>query len=111
MGSLGFWEIFALAVLALMIFGPDRLPGMARNAGKMISGFRREANKTVAELKEAAGIDEDVHQLVREAKQVKSSLADVRKTATSALMGTDDGKTAAAAGPTGLPAPFDADGT
>ena len=46
MGSLGFWEIVGLAVLALFIFGPERLPGMARTAGKTIASVRREATKT-----------------------------------------------------------------
>lgn len=54
----GFPEIVTLAVLALLIFGPDRLPGMARNAGRMIARFKSEASSTLDELKRAAEIDE-----------------------------------------------------
>lgn len=90
MGSLGFWEIVGLAVLALFIFGPDRLPGMARNAAKTVAMVRREANKTLTELKESAGLDDDIVEIAREARDLRSSLTDVRRTATSALMGPLD---------------------
>lgn len=90
MGSLGFWEIVALAVLALFIFGPDRLPGMARSAAKTVAALRREANKTLTELKESAGLDDDIVEIAREARDLRSSLKDVRRTATSALMGPLD---------------------
>lgn len=86
MGSLGFWEIVGLAVLALFIFGPDRLPGIARTVGKTVSQVRREANKTLGELREAAGVDEDLASLAKEANELKTSLGDMRSVATSAVM-------------------------
>ncbi|MGI9017419.1 MAG: twin-arginine translocase TatA/TatE family subunit [Euzebya sp.] len=87
MGSLGFWEMVGLAVIALFVFGPERLPGMARNAGKTIAAIRREATKTLSELKDAAGLDEDIADVAREARELQTSLKDVRKTAATALMG------------------------
>ncbi|CAN5256358.1 Sec-independent protein translocase protein TatB [soil metagenome] len=87
MGSLGFGEIIALAVLALFIFGPEKLPDMARTLGKTINAVKREANKTLVELKESAGLDEEFGDIARDAKELRSSLKDVRATATSALMG------------------------
>jgi sec-independent protein translocase protein TatB len=90
MGSVGFWEIVALAILALFIFGPERLPGMARNAAKTIAMLKREANKTLTELKDSAGLDDDFKDIARDAMELRSSLKDVRKTATTALMGPLD---------------------
>lgn len=90
MGSLGFWEIVTLAVLALFIFGPERLPGMARSLGKTVATVRREANRTLSELKDSAGLDADFDDLAREARELRTSLTDVRRTATSALMGPVD---------------------
>ena len=86
MGSLGFGEIVALAVLALMIFGPDRLPGIAKQVGTTVARFRQEANKTLGELRDAAGVDDDVATLAREAKEISANLRDVKKSATGALM-------------------------
>ncbi len=58
MSAPGFWELVALAVLALLIFGPDKLPELARNSGRMIATLRREASSTLAELRQAAEIDD-----------------------------------------------------
>ncbi len=70
----GFWEIIFLAVLALMIFGPDRLPKLARGAGQALSQFKREASGTLDELKAAAELEEfrDV------ARDLRSTTADLR---------------------------------
>jgi sec-independent protein translocase protein TatB len=53
----GFWEWLFLAVLGLLIFGPERLPKMAQNAGEMIAKFKREAAGTLDELKAAAELE------------------------------------------------------
>ncbi len=87
MGSLGFWEIVGLAVIALFVFGPERLPGMARNVGKTLASLRQEANKTLGELKDAAGLDDDIADLARDARDLRTSLKDVKKTAAASLMG------------------------
>ena len=87
MGSLGFWEIFTLAVLALFIFGPERLPGMARQAAKTLTAIRREANKTLGELKESVDLDDDLAGVARDARELSTSLRDIRGSAASALMG------------------------
>lgn len=115
MGSLGFWEIVFLAVLALMIFGPDRLPGIARNVGRTIATVRREASSTLQELKEAADLGDDVKGLVQEAQELSTFLKDVRSTATSLLLGqpSTGAKPQSGPGPGRVvnPAPFDVDAT
>ena len=58
MGSLGFSEIAVVALIALLVFGPDRLPELARQAGKALARFRQETSKSVAELKRAAEIED-----------------------------------------------------
>lgn len=87
MGSLGFWEIVALGVLALLIFGPDRLPGIAKQIGSTVARFRQEANKTLSELREAADVDDDVATLAREAREIATNLKDVRRSARDSLIG------------------------
>ena len=54
----GFWELLMLGVLALLIFGPDRLPSMAYKAGQMITRFKSEAAGTLDELKAAAELED-----------------------------------------------------
>jgi len=43
-GSLGFTEIAFILVLALLIFGPKRLPEIGRMVGKGLGEFRRASN-------------------------------------------------------------------
>lgn len=58
MGTVGFGEIVILVMLALLVFGPERLPEMARNVGKFVGQLRREASSTIDELKRNAELDE-----------------------------------------------------
>jgi sec-independent protein translocase protein TatB len=46
-----------IAVVALLVFGPDRLPEVARNAAKLINRLRSEMNSSVDELKRVAGAE------------------------------------------------------
>ncbi len=41
MFDIGFWELCLIAVIALLVFGPEKLPGIARNAGLWIGKARR----------------------------------------------------------------------
>ncbi len=40
MGSFGFSEIMIVLVIALVIFGPSKLPGLGESLGKAIRGFK-----------------------------------------------------------------------
>lgn len=78
MGQLGLPEILVVVVIALLVFGPDRLPELARQAGKAISKFRAETSRSMDELKRAA----DVEDLDRELKSLSRDLRDVRSSVT-----------------------------
>ena len=41
MFDIGFWELIIIAVVALLVIGPERLPGVARTAGKWVGRARR----------------------------------------------------------------------
>jgi len=62
-GSLGFQEILLILVLALLIFGPRKLPEIGRPLGKSLAEFRRATN----ELKRS--IETEV-----QAEEIKASL-------------------------------------
>lgn len=39
--SLGMPEIIVLLIIALLIFGPSRLPGLGKSMGEAIRGFKK----------------------------------------------------------------------
>ena len=53
--SLGWGEILVLLVLGLFVFGPDRLPGMAAEAGKTLRNLRRYVKGMTDDLKSELG--------------------------------------------------------
>jgi Tat protein translocase TatB subunit len=48
--SLGFGEILIILILALVIFGPRRLPEMGRTIGKSMRDLRRATSEIKTEL-------------------------------------------------------------
>ena len=41
MFDIGFWELTVIAVVALLVVGPEKLPGLARTAGHWLGRGRR----------------------------------------------------------------------
>lgn len=61
MGSLGFSEILFILLLALLLFGPDRLPELGRMVGRALAEFRRASTDL------RATIDDEIQSLERQA--------------------------------------------
>jgi len=61
MFDIGFWEIFLILILALIIVGPERLPAAARTAGHWFGKARRY----VEGVKEEVASEFDVSELKR----------------------------------------------
>ena len=53
MPHLGPWEIALIIVLALVIFGPRRLPEMAKSLGQAIQEFKRTGKKVQDDVQSA----------------------------------------------------------
>jgi len=53
MFNLGMGEVFVILVVALLIFGPNKLPEVARSIGKTIKAFQAESQKATAVFREA----------------------------------------------------------
>lgn len=78
MGNLGFMELALVAVVALVVFGPERLPELARQAGGLLARIRRETSKSMDELKRAADLGElndELRGLSRDLRDVRSSVS------------------------------------
>src|SRR5262245_18455723 len=65
MGPLGWQETVFIFFLALILFGPKKLPELGRTVGKALTEFRRESN----ELK--ATFDREMRNLEQETESIK----------------------------------------
>src|SRR5262245_35313845 len=59
MFGLGLWEIVIIAVVALLVLGPDKLPQVAQQVGRGLRVFKKAANELQSTLDEAMYQDDD----------------------------------------------------
>ncbi len=53
-GKIGLWEILLILAVALIVFGPAKLPELGRSIGNGLREFR----KATSELKDSISLDE-----------------------------------------------------
>jgi len=69
MFDIGFWEITVIAVVALLVVGPNELPSLLRNVGAMINKVRRFIREAKADLdQELKKVDELKRLVTKEAE-------------------------------------------
>jgi TatA/E family protein of Tat protein translocase len=51
-------DILVVSVLALLLFGPDRLPGLMRQAGRFMREVQNTSHSFIAEMERAADTGE-----------------------------------------------------
>ena len=61
-GSLGMPELVIILVIALIIFGPRKLPELGRSLGKRIGEFKKASNELRSTLDEEIRLEEQVDQ-------------------------------------------------
>ena len=69
-GSIGMPEMIIILVLALIIFGPRKLPELGKSLGKSLAEFKRASNELKSTLEEEIRLDEQ-----RETKAKEQSTA------------------------------------
>lgn len=57
--GIGFPELLVVAVLFLILFGPSKLPSMARDLGRFVAEARRSVDEFKAELVAGEDADDD----------------------------------------------------
>jgi sec-independent protein translocase protein TatA len=51
MGPIGIQELAVILVVALLVFGPKKLPELGRSIGKTLAEFRRASNEIKRNIK------------------------------------------------------------
>lgn len=83
MFDIGFTELLLVGIVALVVLGPDRLPGAVRTAGLWIGRIKRSFSAIKAEVEREIGADEirrqlhneQILELEREMNAIKQNLS------------------------------------
>ena len=81
-GSIGFPEIILILVVALLIFGPKKLPEFAKTFGKAIREFRKtvnEAKSTIEEEIEKADESGDLRNIKQDIKDLDQDIKQISR--------------------------------
>jgi sec-independent protein translocase protein TatB len=65
--DIGFWEIIFIAVIALLVVGPERLPRIARTAGLWVGKMRGFVSSVKADIDREIATDELKKTLAKQA--------------------------------------------
>jgi len=108
--DIGIGELIVLGALGLLVFGPERLPRAAADAGKWIRQIRQMATNAKNDLADSAGID------LSETMDAVKGLTDLhpRKIASSLMADDPEPKPTGTSTPAGSNQPrpaFDPDAT
>lgn len=70
MGSLSITHLLLLAIIALIFFGPSRLPQLGQSLGKAIRGFKQGLDEIDVDPKDI----QDTPQVTRQAQQQNTEM-------------------------------------
>lgn len=68
MFDIGFWELMIIAVMGLVVLGPERLPTAIRTVRSWLTGVKKFSNSVQTELKEELRIHE-LHTNLKKAEE------------------------------------------
>ena len=91
MFDIGFWEILVIGVVALLVVGPERLPGVARTAGRWVGQVQRFVRNARADIQrelEAENLKSMIDEQEKQIHELRSMVQD--KTGTDPLGGLRD---------------------
>jgi len=80
MGNLGMPELILILVLALLLFGPKKLPEIGRQLGKGLGEFKRASN----DLKRS--IEDEIEKVSKEEPPASAEVAEVKPSSAPATV-------------------------
>ena len=59
MFDIGFWELVIISIVALLVMGPEKLPGLVRDVSKWVRTIRRFVSETRSEIERELTLESD----------------------------------------------------
>ena len=84
MFDIGFSEILLVAVIALVVIGPERLPGVARNVGRFIGRLQRYVHDIKSDFNREVELEE-IRRLQHEMENTVQSMQESMRAVESSL--------------------------
>lgn len=81
--NLGMTELLLLAGIALLFFGPSRLPGLGRSVGQAIRGFKKGISEDVPDEENGSQKPSQLSHEARTGSQEDNKKSEVEKNRTS----------------------------
>lgn len=88
MSEVGITEIFLIAVIGLIVVGPEKLPGLAAKAGKTLAYARRTINNITLDVKRELEA-EKIAEKVGIDPELAKSFEEIQKSAMEAMTETE----------------------
>ena len=88
MFDVGFWELFVIALILLLVLGPERMPALAKSAGKYIGKIKNWTSNISEEissemesenLKKHLSLEDENSNILEIIEESKETLNDVKK--------------------------------
>lgn len=74
---IGFLELIVIVGVALIVFGPDKMPEFARTVGKALKELKSVTGELSKEMKES--IAEPLEEIQKPIKEITAPLTDIKK--------------------------------
>ena len=81
----GFWELSLIFVIALVVFGPERLPGLARTVGLWVGKMRNTLRSFNEQIERELAAEEMKRAAAAARGGVESAVAGVKQAADEAV--------------------------
>ena len=83
MGSLGMQEILVIFILALIVFGPRKLPELGKTLGKGLAEFKKASNELRQTWEEEVRLDKEKEAMSQILKDSTINPSDILKDGSS----------------------------
>jgi TatA/E family protein of Tat protein translocase len=90
MGSLGMQEIIVIFVIALIVFGPRKLPELGKSLGKGLAEFKRASNELKQTWEDEVRLDKEKEQVTEILKDSTITKSDILGDGTSNSAGSQE---------------------